>query len=140
MSIEINHVLIRSNNFKNMRRFFTEAVGLEEGIRPPFDFLGTWLYANDRPLIHLVDLNTDGQNQSHYRDGKIPASEANMGIVDHIALSGTDYNGLITRLRQQKVKYFESTVLLTNEHQAFVKGPEGLELELLFNRDKSQLT
>src|SRR5258707_14391329 len=37
------------------RRFFVDVAGLTEGARPPFSIDGYWLYANGRPVIHLID-------------------------------------------------------------------------------------
>lgn len=139
MNIEINHVLVRTRELKNMIQFFTQVVGLDEGIRPPFDFPGAWLYSNDKPLMHLTEINPSDKNQSRYLDDKTPSLEVGTGIVHHIAFSGTDYPELLERLRQQKIKYFERTVPLTNEHQVFIDGPDNLKLELLFNADKSSI-
>lgn len=139
MCIEINHVLVRTNDLKNMIRFLTQVVGLEKGFRPPFNFPGAWLYGDDRPLIHLVEINPGDESQSDYLGSKPSASEIGMGSVDHIAFSGSDYPELLERLKQRQIEYFERTVPSTNEHQVFVNGPDNLNLELLFNADKSSI-
>lgn len=139
MSIDINHILVRTNDLKNMSRFLTQVVGLKKGFRPPFNFSGAWLYGGDKPLIHLVEINLDDESLSDYLGGKTPASDIGMGAVDHIAFSGNDYRKLLERLKQQHIEYFERTVPSTNEHQVFVDGPDNLKLELLFNADKSSI-
>jgi lactoylglutathione lyase len=136
MNIEINHVLVRTRHLKNMIHFLIRTVGLEEGFRPPFNFPGAWLYSDDKPLIHLVEINPDDKGQSDYLGSQTAVSEIGMGAVDHIAFSGCNYPHLIKRLKQQKIKYFERIVPLTNEHQLFVEGPDGLRIELLFKTDE----
>ena len=132
MNIEINHVLVRTTHLKNMSQFLTQTVGLEEGHRPPFNFPGTWLYSNDKPLVHLVEIHSDNNRQSDYLGQQSSVAEIGLGAVDHIAFSGSNYPELIEGLKQQHIEYFERTVPLTGEHQVFAKGPDGLKLELLF--------
>lgn len=136
MNIEINHVLVRTTHLKNMSQFLTQIVGLEEGFRPPFDFSGTWLYSNDKPLVHLVEINSDNNGQSDYLGQQSSGAEIGLGAVDHIAFSGSNYPQLIKHLKQQKIKYFERTLPLTGEHQVFAEGPDGLRLEMLFKADE----
>jgi lactoylglutathione lyase len=136
MNIEINHVLVRTRDLNKMIWFLNETVGLKEGLRPPFNFPGAWLYSNDKPLIHLVEINPDDEGQSDYLGDQISGSENGSGAVDHIAFSGTDYPELIMRLKQHQIKYFERTVPLTGEHQVFAEGPDGLRIELLFEAEK----
>jgi len=135
MNIEINHVLVRTHDLKNMILFFKQTVGLEEGFRPPFDFPGAWLYSNDKPLIHLVEINPDDKGQADYLGNQELVSDIRKGAVDHISFSGCNYSELIKRLKQQQIEYFERTVPLSNEHQVFVMGSDGLKLELLFKAD-----
>lgn len=136
MNIEINHVLVRTRYLKNMIHFLKQTVGLEEGFRPPFNFPGAWLYSDDKPLVHLIEINPDDKDPSDYLGSQTYASEIGIGAVDHIAFSGCDFSQLIERLKQQQIKYFERTVPLTNEHQVFAEGPDGLKVELLFKTDE----
>lgn len=108
---------------------------LEKGFRPPFNFSGAWLYSDDKPLVHLIEINPNDKDQSDSLGSQTYASETGMEVVDHIAFSGCDYSHLIKRLKQQ-IKYFERTVPLTNEHQVFAEGPDGLRIELLFKTDE----
>lgn len=139
VSIEINHILVRTSDLKYMSRFLTHIAGLEEGFRPAFDFSGAWLYTGDKPLIHLVEIDSYDASLSGYLGNKTSQLDIGIGAVDHIALTGTDYMELLNRLKQQQFKYYERTVPSTNEHQVFVEGPDCLKLELLFNVDKSSI-
>lgn len=136
MNLEINHVLIRTSNLKKMIHFLTQIVGLKEGFRPPFKFPGAWLYSNDKPLIHLAEINLNDKDQSDYLGSRTSASEIGSGAVDHVSFSGSNYPELMERLNQQKIEYFERTVPLTGEHQVFVEGLDGLRIEFLLETDK----
>jgi len=114
--MHIDHVLICTRDLEAMRRFFQEVICLEPGKRPPFPFDGTWLYSEDKPIIHLAASSSHGSN----------------GAVDHIAFTGDNYKELIKRLLLAKREYTERTVPGSGEHQVFVRGPEGISLEIQF--------
>ncbi len=136
MNIEINHVLVRTTHLKNMSQFLTQIADLTEGFRPPFNFPGTWLYSNDKPLVHLVEIDSKKEGQSDYLGQQSTVAEIGLGAVDHIAFTGGNYPQLIERLKQHHIEYFERIVPLTGEHQVFAEGPDGLRLELLFKADE----
>lgn len=135
--MNINHVLIRTQDLDEMVQFLTHAIGLEKGFRPSFPFPGIWLYSSDTPLIHLVEANHIDQAQADYLGANIPNGK---GSIEHIALAGDNYDSLIDRLQQQQIAYTERTVPLTKEHQVFVQGPDGIALEILFAYDKRPLS
>ena len=139
MSIELNHILVRTSDLKNMSHFLTQIAGLEEGFRPAFDFSGAWLYTGDKPLVHLVEIAPCDASLSDYLGNKASVLDIGIGAVDHIAFTGTDYTELLNCLKQQQYKYYERTVPSTKEHQVFVEGPDGLKLELMFHVDKSSI-
>lgn len=43
-----------SGGTKATVRLYERYVGLKNGDRPPFNFSGAWLYAGDKPILHLV--------------------------------------------------------------------------------------
>ena len=50
----LDHVNIRTARLEEMRRFYTDVLGLEDGQRPDFAFDGAWLYLGDKAAVHLV--------------------------------------------------------------------------------------
>ncbi len=134
MKLEINHVLIRSANIDAMIRFFERVLGLKNGKRPPFAFAGAWLWSDDKPLIHLSEANPIDKGQLDYLGDKKMIRNSGTGIIDHIAFTGRDYKHLIKSLQNHQINYFERDVPLTGEHQVFVEGPEGLQVEIQFNQ------
>lgn len=139
MTIEINHLLVRTADLESMSQFFARVVGLEKGFRPPFKFSGAWLYGDDKPLIHLVEITPGDKNLSDYLGAKTSAPVFDKGTIDHIAFSGVDYHKLIERLEMQRIEYSERVIPSINEHQVFVDGPDNLKLEFLFCTNKSSI-
>ena len=50
----LDHITVNVAELDASRRFYVDVLGLREGERPPFDSPGAWLYAGDRPIVHLV--------------------------------------------------------------------------------------
>ena len=116
--MKINHVLVRTSDLDLMNGFLVDVIGLEKGERPPFPFEGSWLYSEDKAVVHVI---------LDRRAGKAD------GAVDHIALEGADYYRLIAALTKHDINYAERTVPESGEHQVFVFGPDGLKVEMLFS-------
>ena len=55
----LDHVNIRTARLEELRKFYTEVLGLEEGQRPDFGFDGAWLYLGDKACVHLVPAKAD---------------------------------------------------------------------------------
>src|ERR1700761_4123345 len=53
--MQLDHATIVTADLDAARRFFVDVAGLTQGARPPSSIDGYWLYANGRPLIHLID-------------------------------------------------------------------------------------
>ncbi len=115
--MKINHNLILTTDLDAMSRFWTDAIGLSIGDRPPFPFKGLWFYSEGKPLIHVAE-------QKHIN--------LDNGVISHLALEGADYNDLISNLIKTNYRYSEKDVPLSGERQVFVPGPDGLIVEMLF--------
>ena len=120
--MQIDHVLIRTSDLTTMEKFFEQTIRLKPGPRPPFSFDGSWLYSEGKALIHLA------ASSSHGTDG----------AIDHIAFTGDSYPNLINRLRTSGHQYVEHTVPKSGERRIFVKGPEGITLEIQFPPEKKE--
>jgi len=133
--MNINHILIQTSNLSNMASFIENVAGLTVGSRPPFPFPGVWMYNEDKPVIHIVEAHANSAQANYIGSQKLSSG----GVVDHVAFEGDDYNRLIARLLRHDIDYVERTVPLSEEHQVFVEGPDGLKLEILFNQNKAPL-
>lgn len=115
--MKLNHNLVLTRDADAMIHFWTDVIGLTIGERPPFPFKGAWLYSEGKPLIHIAeqpDLNPYG------------------GALAHVALEGAAYQELISNLIKTATDYSEKNVPVSGERQVFVKGPDGLVVEMQF--------
>lgn len=120
--MKLNHVLVRTTDLDAMRRFWTDIIRLEPSHRPPFSIPGAWFSSNGQTIVHVVEDR-----------GMTPGA----GPIAHVALDGADYEELIATLKQHGVRYGENDVLLSNQRQLFIAGPDGLVVEMVFPLDTS---
>ena len=119
--MKLNHVLVRTRDLSAMTQFWTRYIGLELGDRPPFSFPGAWLYSDGQAVIHVVE---------------DPTTEHSNAVLSHVALEGANYTDLIKTLIDNHIPYSEMDVPRTGERQVFINGPDGLNVEMLFDLDR----
>jgi catechol 2,3-dioxygenase-like lactoylglutathione lyase family enzyme len=105
--IGLHHFNIRvaANELAALRTFYTDVVGLTVGPRPPFQSVGTWLYAGSIPILHLTQMNT-GETVAPGSPEALPESlEKRCSAFDHIALACTDLDDTLRRLNSHGVQY-----------------------------------
>jgi len=120
--MKLDHVTIITPHLEAARSFLCSIVGLREGPRPPFGFGGYWLYADERPVIHLIEAASAFSTR--------PASPR----IDHIGLrvnSAQEWEALVERLRLSGISHELSDVPLTGERQLFVAMAPGVIIELV---------
>ena len=114
----LDHVNIRTNRLEEMRRFYVDVVGLDDGPRPEFNFGGAWLYCGDRAAVHLVETR------------RAPAGEDPK--VEHFAFRTTDVTATITRLVAASVEYSVVDQPGLGVLQLNIHDPDGNHIELAF--------
>jgi catechol 2,3-dioxygenase-like lactoylglutathione lyase family enzyme len=112
----LDHVTVMCSDLAQSRAFYTSALGLEDGDRPPFDFPGAWLYVGERPVVHLVGGRNEGTKGT--------------GSFDHVAFAATDLDGTRRRLQQAGADFRETKVPGRPLHQLFVVDPDGVTIEI----------
>ena len=123
----LDHVNILTNDVDACRKFYVDALGFEEGYRPPFDFPGLWLYVGGAPVVHVVE-----------RKGSLPG---NSGNVDHIAFRARNFDRFAARLDAEGIEYEHRKVPGMDLHQLFCFDPHGIRIELNFEgRDRPWAT
>jgi catechol 2,3-dioxygenase-like lactoylglutathione lyase family enzyme len=118
MILGLNHINIVTPHLDETRDFFVEVLGLTVGARPDFDFDGYWLYAGDRPVIHL-------QSRDRFSGQRGPAS-----ALDHAAFDVDDLAEARARLTKHGVAFSEVQVPGTARGQLFLRDPNGVRIEL----------
>lgn len=89
--LRLDHVNIRTANLTAMVRFYQKVLGLEPGFRPAFPFPGAWLYIGDRPVVHLVVVETP--------------PVVTQTRIEHFAFGATGLPDLVARLARAEVPY-----------------------------------
>ena len=120
----IDHVTIRTDRATETVRFYETFIGLKTGPRPDFGVPGHWLYAGDRPVVHIIG-----------DDARSDALPAGSGRIDHIALRGSDAAAVRARLQAQGQAVREGVVPGSGDVQLFLTDPNGIRVELVFAAD-----
>jgi catechol-2,3-dioxygenase len=108
-----------------LRDFYRDVVGLEEGFRPPFRSFGYWLYAGQDAVLHL----------SESKPGEARTDRPS-GTFDHAAFRCTGRQEYEQALARRGIVYRTAVVPETSMTQLFLTDPAGNGVELNFdNRD-----
>lgn len=127
--MHIDHINIRApaGLLEQVRDFYCTLLGLEEGFRPNFTSGGYWLYANDRPLVHL---SLGGAAPDPAPRGG-PSGGTKSGL-DHVAFRSAGVDDLQERLDGRGVPYRVSYVAELDLSQVFFTDPVGTGIEVNF--------
>lgn len=119
--MNLNHINIAApyQLLESVRDFYCAVLGLEVGFRPEFPQRGFWLYAAEKPLVHLTEREVAGQG-------------AERGYLDHVAFQASGLHIMIDRLVANNVDYRSSFLSDFNMTQLFFKDPAGTGLEVNF--------
>ncbi|MFC3941315.1 extradiol dioxygenase [Pseudomonas gingeri NCPPB 3146 = LMG 5327] len=126
----LDHFTLRTSRVDETVAFFRDAIGLEVGWRPAFPFPGQWLYAGERALLHIADLDRGNSELEAYLGARVGGGGT--GALDHIAFRCSDLPGMRQRLRDLGLPFDERVVPDLAEHQLFVEDPNGIGIELIF--------
>jgi catechol 2,3-dioxygenase-like lactoylglutathione lyase family enzyme len=118
MLITLDHVNIRTAKLSALRRFYVEALGLNDGVRPPFRFGGAWLYCGDQAAVHLVEVAASPA-------GREPK-------IEHFAFRADGLADFLARLRSSGCAYQISLVPGSGNRQVNVLDPDGNHIEVQF--------
>jgi catechol-2,3-dioxygenase len=105
-----------------LRDFYRDVVGLTVGDRPPFRRFGYWLYAGDKPVLHL--------SEADHTEARSTAATTTFA---HAAFDCTDLAAFEKRLDALGIRYRVAKVPITNQVQLFFLDPAGNGVELGFD-------
>jgi len=121
-AIAMDHFTILTEDVAATVAFYSDILELEAGPRPPFDFLGAWLYGGGRPILHVV--------------GGRPLPEDPQGVLDHMAFSATGLRETVRRLDARHVPYDLRHLPGGGLWQLFFFDPSGARVELDFRGEE----
>jgi catechol 2,3-dioxygenase-like lactoylglutathione lyase family enzyme len=126
---QLEHYLVLTDDLDRTRDFYSFALGLRLGPRPPLGFPGYWLYAGDVPCIHIAEWIS---YRAHSDIAGIPVSERapGTGPLDHIAFNAVDCEAVKEKLTAHGVEFAENLVPAARLIQLFLKDPNGVKIEI----------
>jgi catechol 2,3-dioxygenase-like lactoylglutathione lyase family enzyme len=113
---DLDHINIRTDRLAETRDFFVDVLGLTEGWRPDVPVPGYWLYAGDRPCVHLAGADA-------------PAPDA-VSAIDHFAFKIDDFEGMVAQLTERGVKHAIRGLPEGGIRQILCRDPNGVSIEL----------
>ena len=123
--MNLHHINIKGPRelLEQEKEFFCSILGLREGHRPEFSSNGYWLYANDKPIVHLTE------SEKHFRNEK-------QGYFDHIAFQSSNLEKLVQLLKIRDVDHSVVYLQEIDMSQVFLKSPSGTGIEINFENEK----
>lgn len=120
----LDHFNIRApkEKLEQVKKFYNEVLGFEEGYRPKLVGPGLWLYAADEAIVHLSE-----------DEGR---TEKNEDCLDHIAMRCEGLNGFVENLKAVPLPYRSAYIPEIDLTQLFFKDPAGVTIELNFKGEK----
>ena len=114
----LDHVNIRTARLPELRDFYVDVLGLEEGQRPDFGFDGYWLYCGDKAVVHLVPAK------------KNPAAR-DPGI-EHFAFRSLGAADMIKKLQKNGIAFNVLPRKMLGVLQINLYDPDGNHIELAY--------
>lgn len=119
---KMEHIGIIARDMEASIHFYTEILGLQ---------LVNRVHLNES--VELAFLSFPGQEDVQVElIGRDPSDIATEGLVNHLAFTVTDIEGVISRLKQAGIEVSEQwpETILDGKKIAFFTGPSGEKLEL----------
>ena len=113
---KLDHINLVTADLFGAVSFYTKILGLETGWRPDFDVPGAWLYANQLPIVHLVDRHSD----------------LSVGRIEHFALQGDDIETFLSHLQRNSVANYVNDIPSTDCKSVNLHDPDGNHIEVIF--------
>jgi catechol 2,3-dioxygenase-like lactoylglutathione lyase family enzyme len=122
----LDHVNLRTADIERMVRFYVDVVGLRLGERPSFAFPGAWLYAGERPVVHLV-------GEPSAAAAAIQGDPLTALTLEHFAFAADDPESFQLRLESQGIAYRRSLQTGSGRIVVNLRDPDGNRLHVDFD-------
>ena len=122
-TIGFNHVNLRAPRalMEELKVFYCDIVGLEQGQRPDLGSFGYWLYAGDQCVLHLSEARPDEKRVTHIAN-----------TFDHVAFTCAERQKMEAHLKHHNITFTTGHVPSMGITQLFCKDPAGNGVELSF--------
>jgi catechol 2,3-dioxygenase-like lactoylglutathione lyase family enzyme len=125
----VQHLLVLTDELEATRDFYRDALGLQEGERPPLEFDGHWLYLGDVACVHVADRRSYAAHAGTLGLA-VTRTATGGGAVDHVAFGADDYEEISERLREAGIEAIENEVPAAGLRQIFFEDPNGVRIEV----------
>lgn len=116
----LDHVNILTANIATMTQWYADVLGLHAGPRPDFDNVGAWLYLDDRPVVHLVQVDETPTGYAGVR-------------MEHVAFRANGYAAFVATLDGHNIAHTIAHVPGSEIAQVNVQDPDGNHLHIDFD-------
>jgi catechol 2,3-dioxygenase-like lactoylglutathione lyase family enzyme len=127
--LDMEHVLVLSDDIDATKDFYCTVVGLKVGERPPLEFPGYWLYAGKTPCVHIAE-RLPYLEHAAWLGLPVAHEPPRASAVDHIAFNATDFAAVCARLEEAGVSAVRNTVPSAGIRQFFIEDPNGVRVEI----------
>lgn len=126
----IDHINLRVAEpmFRILHDFYRHVLGLVPGNRPDLSSTGAWLYADGRPIVHLIRLDAAAE--------PCGADAHNGTGLDHVAMQCRGLAQIRGNLTRSGIVHTVAKSSSTGESIVRLRDPSGLQLELIFAVDE----
>jgi catechol-2,3-dioxygenase len=123
-TIGFNHCNLRAPRelMDELKVFYCNIIGLEQGWRPDSGSFGYWLYAGSHCVLHLSQTRANEVRLTHVAT-----------TFDHMAFTCTDRLEMEARLRRHNIAFTAGRIPSMGIAQLFIKDPAGNGIELSFD-------
>jgi catechol 2,3-dioxygenase-like lactoylglutathione lyase family enzyme len=115
MSLQLNHVHLKTQDPEKTAQFYVEALGAKIVGKA-----GTNGYRLD---LHGLSLNVTTFLESQTREQKYG--------MEHIAIDTDELDNLVEKLKAQDINILEQTTISGGRRVCFFEGPDGVQLEFI---------
>lgn len=122
-TIGFNHFNLRAPRelMDELKAFYCDIVGLEQGRRPDLGTPGYWLYAGSQCVLHLSQARPDETRLTHTTT-----------TFDHVAFTCTNRAEMEAHLKRHNISFTAGQVPSMGITQLFLKDPAGNGVEFNF--------
>lgn len=127
--MHLDHITLRTRDLPGTRAFFLKVFDeLEERERPGaiHRIPGHWLYARDKPIVHLIGARGYGMDRS---------AEA----FDHVGIHLDGYANFRAKLETLETPYSTMDLPELDERRLFFRTPSGPLIEAVFHEPMPQI-
>lgn len=120
----LDHVNLRTSKMKELVKFYEDALGFTVGDRPPFKFGGAWMYNNNWPVVHIVEV-AEQPNGANVQ-------------IEHFAFRAEGLQAFAENLHKRGIEHRMVPVPGNGNAQIFTWDPDGNRIEIQFEAEEAR--